>query len=132
MTTLCHTANSLTVLFVDDDGTSRMIGCHLLKDHPAKVVTAVNGQDALEKIKKQHFDIVFTDLNMPIMDGLELKKILAKKRPEIPVVSMSGSYTDSHIQEYLELGFKELLSKPLQKNQIYDAINQFCSVQVVL
>jgi two-component system, cell cycle response regulator CpdR len=62
----------------------------MLADLDHKVVTAESGRDAVEKIGIDDFDIVFTDLAMPEMDGWETAREIRKQKPELPVVLVTG------------------------------------------
>jgi PAS domain S-box-containing protein len=81
---------SLSVLVVDDEAVVRETLADMLADLDHKVVTADSGRDAVEKISLDDFDIVFTDLAMPEMDGWETAREIRKQRPELPVVLVTG------------------------------------------
>jgi len=81
---------SLSVLVIDDEEVVRETLADMLADLDHKVVTAVSGRNALEKIESGEFDIVFTDLAMPEMDGWETAREIRKQKPELPVVLVTG------------------------------------------
>jgi PAS domain S-box-containing protein len=81
---------SLSVLVVDDEEVVRETLAEMLADLDHKVVTAQSGRDAVEKIGIDDFDIVFTDLAMPEMDGWETAREIRKQKPELPVVLVTG------------------------------------------
>jgi PAS domain S-box-containing protein len=81
---------SLSVLVVDDEEVVRETLAEMLADLDHKVVTAESGRDAVEKIGIDDFDIVFTDLAMPEMDGWETAREIRKQKPELPVVLVTG------------------------------------------
>ncbi len=83
-------AASLSVLVVDDEEVVRETLAEMLADLDHKVVTAESGRDAVEKISIDDFDIVFTDLAMPEMDGWETAREIHKHKPELPVVLVTG------------------------------------------
>jgi len=82
--------SSLSVLVVDDEQFVRETLADMLSDLDHKVVTANGGRDALEKVTHDDFDLVFTDLAMPEMDGWETARAIRKHRPELPVVLVTG------------------------------------------
>ena len=91
-----HTANApassaaLSVLVVDDEEVVRETLAEMLVELEHKVVTAESGRDALEKVTNDNFDLVFTDLAMPEMDGWETARAIRQQRPELPVVLVTG------------------------------------------
>jgi PAS domain S-box-containing protein len=82
--------SSLSVLVVDDEQVVRETLAEMLSDLDHKVVTADCGRDAMEKIAADDFDLVFTDLAMPEMDGWETAREIRKQRPQLPVVLVTG------------------------------------------
>ena len=81
---------SLSVLVVDDEEFVRDTLAEMLEDLDHKVVTASGGRDALAKLTSDDFDLVFTDLAMPEMDGWETAREIRKHKPELPVVLVTG------------------------------------------
>lgn len=81
---------SLSVLVIDDEEVVRETLAEMLADLDHKVVTADCGRDALEKVTSDDFDLVFTDLAMPEMDGWETAREIRKHKPELPVVLVTG------------------------------------------
>jgi CheY-like chemotaxis protein/anti-sigma regulatory factor (Ser/Thr protein kinase) len=84
------TSTSLSVLVIDDEQVVRETLAEMLAELDHKVVTADCGRDALEKLARAEFDLVFTDLAMPEMDGWETAREIRKHRPELPVVLVTG------------------------------------------
>jgi CheY-like chemotaxis protein len=82
--------SSLSVLVVDDEDFVRETLADMLTELDHKVVMVSGGREALEKIATGNFDLVFTDLAMPEMDGWETARAIRKRRPELPVVLVTG------------------------------------------
>jgi CheY-like chemotaxis protein len=85
-----NTTVSLSVLVVDDEQVVRETLAEMLADLDHKVVTAESGRAAVDKITADDFDLVFTDLAMPEMDGWETARAIRKQRPGLPVVLVTG------------------------------------------
>jgi len=80
----------LSILVIDDEDFVRETLADMLTDLEHKVITVEGGRQALKQIAKHNFDLVFTDLAMPEMDGWEIARELRKSHPELPVVLVTG------------------------------------------
>ncbi len=83
-----------------------------------KVELAESGQDALQKIGKESFDLVLTDLKMPDMDGLQLISEIAKSKPETLTMMMTGHGTIDSALEAMKRGASDYLMKPLNLDEL--------------
>lgn len=81
---------SLSILVVDDEDFVRETLADMLTDLEHKVVAVQGGREALEKVATHNFDLVFTDLAMPEMDGWETARAIRKRRRDLPVVLVTG------------------------------------------
>jgi len=78
------------ILFVDDHEVLARLSCEILEMQGYKAVSAYNATEALEKFEQQNFDILVTDFRMEGMNGLELARKIRAKRPEVPVIIVTG------------------------------------------
>ena len=78
------------ILFVDDHETLARLCCEILEMQGYRAISAFSASDALDKFKKQDFDILVTDYRMEGMNGLELAKQIHNIRPETPVIIVTG------------------------------------------
>ena len=78
------------VLFVDDHEVLARLSCEILEMQGYRAVSAYNAQDALEKFKREKFDILVTDFRMEGMNGLELAKKIHATHPGVPVIIVTG------------------------------------------
>jgi len=102
----------LKLLFVEDEDDLLEIISDTLSKLDADFVTAKNGQDALDVLSTHKIDIVVTDINMPVMNGLELIKNINEHYPEVQVIIMSAHTENEYIRKADELGVKDYLIKP--------------------
>jgi two-component system chemotaxis response regulator CheY len=113
------------ILVADDSQTMRMfILFHLIKMLPGvKIVEAVNGADALEKLSGQDVDLILTDMNMPEMDGAGLvravRQVLKRETPIIVITTM-GELKDR--ERGLSLGANGYITKPINPREFREAI----------
>lgn len=114
------------VLIVDDSATIRMtLGLILRKEH--KTVTAVNGQDALDKLAQNIVDIIVSDIHMPVMDGHELVRCLRadERYRQLPIIMLTQSSSPEDQVEAKSSGADVYLSKPVSSNELLATINRF-------
>jgi two-component system chemotaxis response regulator CheY len=115
------------VLVVDDSATVRKFVAASLNMKGFRVVTAMDGVEALERMPAEKFDLIITDLNMPDMDGFEFIRTL-RETPEyrdIPIIVLS-SYTDLKNKDLaLEIGALAFLEKPLSAEAIQREVFRF-------
>jgi len=102
------------ILVVDDEVSIReMIKKGLSQMGEFNVETAQNGVEAIEKIEKEIFDLVLTDLKMPEMDGLELLKNIKGTRPEVMVILMTAYGSIETAVEAMKMGANDYITKPI-------------------
>ena len=111
------------VLIVEDSPTMRQLIVFALKRlRGLKIVEANDGVDGLRKLSAEKYDLIFTDINMPIMDGLKLVSLVrndaAYKSTPIVVITTEGAQEDR--ERALALGANDYITKPIQPNKILD------------
>ena len=106
------------ILVVDDDEVIRDACNQLLSGMKFDVKLAVDGNDGLEKIKKEAFDIVILDLKMPGLSGMELLKIVKEGNPETIVIVITGYATVESAVEAMKLGAYDFLPKPFTPEEL--------------
>jgi len=107
-----------SILIVDDERAIRNSLKDILEFENHKVELAEHGVEGLEKLKTQKFDIVFSDIKMPHMDGIEFLKAAMEERGEIPIIMISGHATIDIAVDAIKHGAYDFISKPLDLNRI--------------
>jgi len=102
------------ILVVDDEETLRNLLKEILEEDKLDVETAINGQDALEKFKKRNHNIVFTDLKMPGISGVEVLKAVKDVDPDTEVVIITSNASLETATEAVRLGAYEYIIKPFE------------------
>jgi chemosensory pili system protein ChpA (sensor histidine kinase/response regulator) len=115
------------VLFVDDSLSVRKVAETLLTELGAEVRLAVDGQDALEILAREPFDLVFTDLEMPRLHGYQLiQAILASPTlRHLPVVVVTSRSGQKHREEAKALGARDYLTKPFNQEVLRQMVRRF-------
>lgn len=106
------------VLVVDDDPVVGKSFNRVLSGKGYIVVTAEDGYDALQKLQSEHYDMVFTDLRMPGMDGVEVAEKVKARQPWTPVVIVTGYGSGKSEERARAAGVSEFLHKPLSPEMI--------------
>ncbi len=119
------------ILVVEDSPTMRQLIAFTLRRLPNVVlVEATDGVDALKKLGGDSFDLIFTDINMPIMDGLKLVS-LVRNDPvlrHIPIVIITTEGAAEDRQRGLALGANDYLIKPIQASRILAAARELLNI----
>ena len=116
--------NHSRILYVDDEPEIRdMVGTYLTGQGYG-VALAGNGQEAMDRIHREAVDIVFTDLNMPGMSGLELLQAVKTARPQCEVIIVTGYGTVDSAVEALKMGGYDYLQKPMEFERLKSLIER--------
>ncbi|NVN91954.1 MAG: EAL domain-containing protein [Desulfuromonadales bacterium] len=113
---------NISVLLVDDDTDMRRSIVSYLEDMNFTVYQASGGRQGIEIFETHHPDLVFTDLMMPGVDGLEVVREITQKSPETPVVVISGNGSVNYAIEAVRLGAWDYITKPILDFSIIDRI----------
>ena len=120
-------ADTLHALVVEDSPTMRqLIVFALSRVKSLKVVEADDGVDALKKLSQQHFDVLITDINMPMMDGLKLVSMVRKDEvhKNIPIIIITTEGAQEDRQRALSLGANAYITKPIQAPQVISKVKE--------
>src|SRR5450830_1261728 len=109
------------VLVVDDDAVVGKSFNRVLSNKGYIVTTAQNAHEALKQIREQEFDVVFTDIKMPGMDGVELAERVKASRPWTPVVIITGYGTTENEVRAKAAGVSDFMRKPLSPEMIEES-----------
>jgi DNA-binding NtrC family response regulator len=109
------------VLVVDDDPVVGRSFDRVLSEKGYVVTTALDAQEALNKLGQEDYDVVFTDIKMPGMDGVDLASRIKERRPWIPVVIITGYGTATNEARATAAGVSGFMRKPLSPEMIEDS-----------
>jgi two-component system chemotaxis response regulator CheY len=124
-------ADTLHALVVEDSPTMRqLIVFALSRVKVLKIVEADDGVDALKKLSQQHFDILITDINMPMMDGLKLVSMVRKDEvhKDIPIIIITTEGAQEDRQRALSLGANAYITKPIQAPQVISKVKDLLKI----
>ena len=134
--TLTYTAPSVRVLCVDDVFMNREVIKIMLERTEMKVDTAESGEEALDLLDKNVYDILFFDHMMPGMDGVELlhelKKHSENPNSKIPTIVLTANAIEGAKEEYIQEGFDSYLSKPVDISTLDNIIIKYLPKEKIL
>ncbi len=110
------------VLVIDDEEAVRDVLSRMLTAKGHQVETASDGDEGIERFKKQPFDLVFTDLGMPKVSGWEVGKRLKELNPKIPVIMITGWGMELDRKKMSQNGIDLMISKPFNFDQVTQLI----------
>jgi len=102
---------SLTLLCVEDNETTQLIYTYIFQDIVKEIIFANNGKDGLEKFALYDIDIVLSDYNMPLLNGIEMIKHIREIDAKVPIVLVTAIQEVDVIIEALQLGVTNFLKK---------------------
>ena len=123
---------ALTALVVEDSPTMRqLIVFALSRIKGLTVVEADDGVDALKKLGTQRFDIIITDINMPVMDGLKLVRRIRSEGPHqnTPIMIITTEGAEEDRQRALALGANCYIAKPIQAPQVINKVKELLGIR---
>ena len=118
----------LRILLVEDNEVNLELAMHLLSRLGHSVFTVRNGRQAVEAIERDKYDLIFMDLQMPEMDGLEAtQRIRALKTtglPRTPIIALTAHAIKGSRERYLEAGMDDYVTKPVRRHDLSDSIER--------
>lgn len=117
--------SAATFLIVEDSPTMRQLlvfSLRCLKE--CRIVEAVDGVDALKKLTSERFDLVITDINMPMMDGLKLISLIRgnARTKSVPIIIVTTEGAEEDRKRGLALGANAYIAKPIQPSDLLKAV----------
>ena len=116
----------LRILLVEDMEVNQMVGVAMLTELGHKVTVAVNGQDALDMLKHNAYDLVFMDIQMPVMDGLQATRRIRSDPflERLPIVAMTAHALKGDKEKYLSQDMDAYIAKPMAMNELISVLNE--------
>ena len=111
----------IKILLVDDNAVNRQVVKLFTARLGPKFVEAVNGQEAIDRLRDEAFDLVLLDVHMPVMDGKEaIRRIRASNEAwaTLPVIALTADAMSGDREKYLALGMSDYVSKPLDQREL--------------
>ncbi len=120
----------LKILLAEDSEVNQRVACGLLEGVGHQLVVVNNGQEALDRLEKESFDVVLMDVQMPVLDGLEATRLLRRREasqhvsPGVHVIAMTAHAMIGDRERCLDAGMNDYISKPIRSNQLFEKVAQ--------
>ncbi len=120
------TVSGLRLLLVEDNEINRMVATEMLANENISCEHAANGMVALEKLKKERFDLVLMDIQMPEMDGVEATRKLRKELnlSDLPVIAMTAHAMSGDRERFIAAGMNDYITKPINRKELIATIKK--------
>lgn len=125
---LTEQTKKLTAMVVEDEGVANELLSSTFKNFFSDVSSAFNGQEALEMFEKIKPDIIFVDIIMPEMDGIELSRRIREINPNQIIIVISASNDIQKISESIDIGVNSFIQKPIDTKKIIELLTNVTSL----
>src|SRR6185369_15652837 len=124
MTQICKGSPDISILYVEDEPEARELVVSALahKIGTLRLYTAENGEAGLALYRQHLPDIVITDINMPVMDGIQMGKEIKSLNPEAIIIAVTAHSDTSYLLGAIETGISSYVLKPVDFDKLFDAI----------
>lgn len=112
-----------SIMVVEDDGSTRKLMEHVLKNGGYDVVTACDGIEALDMLETKHVDLILLDVMMPRMDGYEMARILREGNCMIPIIMVTAKEAQADKRQGFVSGVDDYMVKPVDEEELLLRIN---------
>jgi len=121
-------ANEFNLLYVEDEVAVNETFCRYFERIFKKVYPAFDGEQGLEYFEKYDIDIIITDVNMPIMDGLEFSRIIKEKNHHLPIILITANTGADCFINAIDIGIDKFLMKPLNMDKLCETLHDILDV----
>ena len=115
----------LKILLVEDNIINQKIAISVFKQVNIKVDIVNNGEEALRRIEMKDYNLIFMDIQMPVLDGIETVKIMRKQGDNTIVIAMTANAMKGDKEMCLDAGMNDYISKPFKKDNLYTLIDKY-------
>jgi|GEM_PF-5523235 len=113
------------ILLAEDNEINQIVFESMMEPYDVKLEVVENGQLALESIEKEQPDLVFLDIQMPVMDGKDACIKIRKRYKNLPVIALTANVLATDVKQYLQLGFDEHIPKPFDFSDLKSVLIKY-------
>ena len=117
---------NITILVIEDNDINQNLITHIFKQWNLNFELGKNGHEAIQKLKKKKYDIIFLDIQMPVMDGYTAAQEIRKKlKLSTPIIAMTAHAMLGEKEKCISYGMNDFISKPLREDEMYQLISRY-------
>jgi len=120
---------SKKVLVAEDSSVIQNLTKKILQMQNYDISSVKNGQQVLDALTDNHYDIILMDINMPVMDGMEcsrnIRALADPAKASIPIVAITGNAQNYSIEEFKDAGINDYLPKPLNFDNLVEIVKKY-------
>jgi signal transduction histidine kinase len=114
------------ILVAEDNAVNQMVAVHMLRHLGAEPLVVGNGHDAVDALDRERFDVVFLDIQMPVMDGLAAARAIRQRHgDELPLIAFTAGTMTHERMECLNSGMDDFVSKPVLRAQLVEVLSKW-------
>lgn len=122
-------ADQKRVLVAEDSSVIINLTKNVLLFEKFHITSVKNGQQVLDKLHKEDFDLILMDINMPVMDGIECTKAIRaldnKVKANVPIIAITGNYKNYTLDDFKKVGINDYVQKPLDYDLLLVTVKKF-------
>lgn len=119
---------SKKVLIAEDSSVIQNLARKILQSQNFEITAVKNGQQVLDKMEKDSFDVIVMDINMPVMDGMQCAERIRERKDEkaqTPIIVISGNAKNYTEDDFERIGVNAYLQKPLNFDELVEKVYEF-------
>lgn len=113
------------ILVVEDVDTNKLFFDAALRKTNAKILWAMDGQEAVDLFKANAVDLVLMDLQLPVKDGYTATREIKAFKPDVPIIAQTAHVMSGEREKCLEAGCDDYLSKPIRLNVLMETLSRY-------
>jgi signal transduction histidine kinase len=117
--------NEKTILLVEDNKINQMITKKMLEKKGISCVIIDNGEEAIEEVCNNHYDLILMDVHLTGINGTEATSAIRKINKKIPIIALTAISLNENIETLLSFGMNDVITKPFEPNHFYDVIRRY-------
>lgn len=114
-----------TFLLVEDEINHRDLFLYCLREFECSTVTAMDGREAIGYMKNAKFDMIFMNLKLPTISGVDVMRLAKSLQPSVPIVVITGYSNGPDVKEALQLGVLSIMEKPIDSTNFRHLFDTF-------
>jgi two-component system, sensor histidine kinase len=122
-----HLLKGKKILIVEDNRINQIVTKKILEKHDIKCAVAENGKEAVRKVKKETFDLVLMDINMPVMNGMDASTTIRKFNKTLPIIALTAVEVEEIRYSIYNAGMNDIIVKPYDATKFIQTILKNCT-----